>query len=52
VTDRSKRARHAVNKIFDDPLNELPADEHDSFPPDVTAEHDMWLRDNIPPHHD
>jgi hypothetical protein len=50
--DRAKRARDAVNKIFEDLLRELPVDEHDSFSPDVTAEHEKWLRDNIPPHHD
>jgi hypothetical protein len=52
VTDRSKRTRDAVNKIFDDPLRELPVDEHDSLSPDDAAEQDQWFRDNIPPHHD
>jgi hypothetical protein len=52
VTDRSKRTRDAVNKIFDDPVRELPLDERDSISPDDSAERDQWLRDNIPPHHD
>jgi hypothetical protein len=52
VTERSKHARDAVNKIFGDPLPELPSDERDNFSPDDDAEHDRWLRDNIPPHHD
>jgi hypothetical protein len=52
VTDRAKRASDAVNKIFGDPLRELSHDEHDSFSPEDSAEHDQWLRDNIPPHHD
>ena len=52
MTDHSKRPPHAVNKIFDDPVRELPLDERDSVSPDDTAEHDQWLRDNVPPHHD
>jgi len=52
VTDRPKRTRDAVNKIFGDPLQELPVDERDNLSPDeATTEHDRWLRDNIPPHH-
>jgi hypothetical protein len=52
VTDPSKPTRDSVNKIFGEPLRELPVDERDSISPDATAEHDEWLRDNIPPHHD
>ena len=52
MTDRSNRTRDAVNKIFGDPLHELPVDERDNISPDDAAEHDQWLRDNIPPHHD
>jgi hypothetical protein len=52
VTGHSKRTRDAVNKIFAGPLRELPVDERDSFSLDDATEHDQWLRDNIPPHHD
>ena len=52
MTDCPKRTRDAVNKIFGDPLRELPVDERDSFSPDDAADHEQWLRDNIPPHHD
>jgi hypothetical protein len=52
VTDPSKRTRDAVNKIFGDPLRELSVDEPDSFSPDDATDHDQWLRENIPPHHD
>ena len=52
MTDPPKRTRHSVNKIFGEPLRELPVDERDSVSPDDAAEHDQWLRDNIPPHHD
>jgi hypothetical protein len=52
VTEPPKRARDAVNKIFGDPLPELSSDERDNFSPDDEAQHDRWLRDNIPPHHD
>jgi hypothetical protein len=51
VTDRSKRTRDSVNNVFEDPLRELPVEERDSVSPEDAAEHDQWLRDNIPPHH-
>ena len=52
MNDKPKRTRDAVNKIFGDPLRELPVDEPDSLSPDDTTDHDRWLRDNVPPHHD
>ena len=52
MTDPPKRTRDSVNSIFGEPLRELPVDERDSVSPDDAAEHDQWLRDNIPPHHD
>jgi hypothetical protein len=52
VNDPPKHTRDSVNKIFGDSLRELPVDERDSLSPDDAAEHDQWLRDNIPPHHD
>jgi hypothetical protein len=52
VTEPSKPARDAVNKIFGDSLPELSSDELDDLSPNDEAEHDRWLRDNIPPHHD
>jgi len=50
--DPPERTRDAVNKIFGDPLRELPVDERESISPYDASEHDKWLRDNIPPHHD
>jgi hypothetical protein len=52
MTDRAKRPRDAVNKIFGDPLPPIPFDESDNYSPDDEADHEKWLRDNIPPHHD
>jgi hypothetical protein len=52
VTDRPKRTRDAVNKIFGDPLPSISPDERDVSSPDEDADHEKWLRDNIPPHHD
>ena len=52
MTDGPKQTPGTVNKVFGDPLRELPPDEPDSFSPDEAAEHDRWLRDNVPPHHD
>jgi hypothetical protein len=51
VNEPPKNARDAVNKIFGDALPELPSDEREKFSPDDEAEHDRWLRDNMPPHH-
>jgi len=51
VTDRPKRAGDSVNNVFGDPLRELPVHERDSVSPEDAAEHDEWLRENIPPHH-
>ena len=52
MTDRSKRTRDAVNKIFGDELPQASTDERETDSPASDAEHDNWLRDNIPPHHD
>ena len=51
MTNGSKRARDSVNNVFGDPFCELPVDERDSISPEDAAEHDEWLRDNVPPHH-
>ena len=47
-----KRPRDVVNKIFGDALPEITTDERDIASPADDAEHERWLRDNIPPHHD
>jgi hypothetical protein len=52
VTGASKPSRGAVNKIFGEELPQASADERDDDSPVADSEHDNWLRDNIPPHHD
>ena len=52
MTDPSKLSRDAVNKIFGEELPQTSADERDTDSPVGDSEHDNWLRDNIPPHHD
>jgi hypothetical protein len=52
VNQPPKRPRDVVNKIFGDALPEITTDERDIASPDDDAEHERWLRDNIPPHHD
>jgi hypothetical protein len=52
VTDHSEQSRDAVNKIFGDPLPQSSSDERDNISPEDDADHEKWLRDNIPPHHD
>ena len=52
MTEAPKPSRDTVNKIFGDPLPDITSDERDISSPDDNADHDRWLRDNIPPHHD
>jgi hypothetical protein len=51
MTRPEKRPQDAVNPQFADPLPDIGFDERDSNSPDDEAEHERWLRDNIPPHH-
>ncbi|WP_197497340.1 hypothetical protein [Mycobacterium sp. 852013-51886_SCH5428379] len=41
-----------VNKVFGEVLPDTTADERDSDSSSADADHDRWLRDNVPPHHD
>ena len=52
MTASSKPSRDAVNKIFGEELPQASTDERVADSPVADAEHDEWLRDNIPPHHD
>ena len=52
MTEAPKRSRNTVNRIFGDVLPRLSTEERDFDSPDDDAEHDRWLRDNIPPHHE
>jgi hypothetical protein len=52
VIDSSKPSRDAVNKIFGDELPQKSSDERDPESRVRDAEHDDWLRDNLPPHHE
>ena len=47
----SKPSADPANKISGDLLPETSRDERESHSPDDEAEHEQWLRDNIPPHH-
>jgi hypothetical protein len=50
MADRPEHSRDAVNKIFGDALQPKSADDRDNSSPD-DSEHDRWLRENTPPHH-
>ena len=52
MTIAPKPSRDAVNKIFGEELPQTSADERDTDSPARDAEHDSWLRDNVPPHHE
>jgi hypothetical protein len=49
--DLPKRSRESVNEIFGDPLPPKTIDDSESSPPEQDSEHDRWLRENLPPHH-
>jgi hypothetical protein len=46
-----RHSRDAVDEIFGDPSRQQPKDDGDSSLPDDDMEHDRWLRENTPPHH-
>ncbi len=50
MADRPERSREAVNKIFGDALQPKSVDDRDSSHSD-DPDHDRWLRENTPPHH-
>jgi hypothetical protein len=52
VTGAPTPPRDAVNKIFGEELPQISADERDDDSPAADSEHEKWLRDNIPPHHE
>ena len=52
MIEPSKPLRNAVNKIFGEELPQKSNDERDTEPSADDAEHEKWLRDNIPPHHE
>ena len=52
MNEPSKQLRNAVNKIFGEELPQTSSDERDTDSPADGSEHDKWLRDNIPPHHE
>ena len=51
MADPQRRSRDAVNEIFRDPMQQKSADDVDSPSPEDDSEHDRWLRENTPPHH-
>jgi hypothetical protein len=52
MTGNRKPSRDVVNKIFGEELPQKSADEHENDVSSQAAEHDDWLRRNIPPHHE
>jgi len=52
MTQPPKRSRDLVNKVFGEAFPAVSGDEREPDSPDTDADHDRWLRDNVPPHHD
>jgi hypothetical protein len=52
VTSPPEGSRGSVDDIFGEPLPRISADERDPSSPADDEEHERWLRENRPPHHD
>jgi hypothetical protein len=50
MADRPEHKRDVVNKIFGDALLPKSAEDAENSPSD-DSDHDRWLRENTPPHH-
>ncbi|WP_006245438.1 hypothetical protein [Mycolicibacterium tusciae] len=51
MTVRPEPSRGGVNKSFGAASLPTSPDDRDESSPDDDAEHDRWLRENTPPHH-
>jgi hypothetical protein len=52
VTPSAKSPRDAVNKIFGEELPQSSTDERETDSSAADLEHENWLRNNVPPHHE
>ena len=50
MSDGPERSEGALDEIFGDALRPKSIDDRESAFADA-AEHDRWLRENTPPHH-
>jgi hypothetical protein len=51
MANRPERSRDAANEIFGEASLPKSSDDRDKSSSDDDAEHDRWLRENTPPHH-
>ena len=51
MTSSFERPRDLVNKIFGDDLPRASTDERETDSSAADADHENWLRNNVPPHH-
>jgi hypothetical protein len=52
VTSPSKPPRDLVNKVFGEELPQASTDERETNSSAADADHENWLRNNVPPHHE
>jgi len=52
VTSSEKPSRDLVNKIFGEELPRESTDERETDSSAQGADHEKWLRNNVPPHHE
>ncbi|MGV0793650.1 hypothetical protein [Mycolicibacterium sp. XJ1819] len=51
MTRRAKGKQEPEKADIAKVLSEMAIDQRDDYSPDDAAEHDRWLRENVPPHH-
>jgi hypothetical protein len=52
VTSSFENRRDLVNKVFGEELPQASTDERETDSPGADADHENWLRNNVPPHHE
>lgn len=52
VTDAGQERERRLRRAFGEVLPDTTADERDAGPVRRDPDHDDWLRENRPPHHD
>ncbi|MCF6390464.1 hypothetical protein L2K20_26120 [Mycobacterium sp. MBM] len=51
MTGPTRPSKDVVNAIFGEDMPRITKDERDGDTPFGSSDREMWLRDNVPPHH-
>ena len=52
MTSSQHPDRDLVNKVFGEELPQASTDERETESPVADVDHENWLRNNVPPHHE